>query len=133
MGSAVACDGECLFQDVDEGRRIKGQGDGGEERGDGREGRVGGDSGVGEGEESQIWTGKAMLSGQNGSGGGGDESEGRIPSRVRSLVVRDVVIGALGPIQIADEQPWLVWLGSILGGYHHFPIHRINPKRRIRP
>ena len=69
---------------------------------------MGGDGGVGEGKESQIRIGSAMLSGQNGSGGGGDESEGRIPSRVRSLVVRDVVIGALGPIQIADKQPWFV-------------------------
>ena len=42
-----------------------------------------GDGGVGEGKESQIRirTERAMLSGQNGSGGGGDESEGRIISR----------------------------------------------------
>ena len=69
---------------------------------------MGCDGGVGEGEESQIRIGPVMRSGQDSGGGGGDESEGRIPSRERSLVVRDVVIGALGPIQIADEQPWLV-------------------------
>ena len=66
---------------------------------------MGGDGGVGEGKESQTPTGRAMPSGQNGGGGGGDESEGM--SRVRSLVVRDVVIGALSSIQIANEQPWL--------------------------
>ena len=108
MGSAVAYDGECLFQDVGDGRRVKSEGDGREVGGDGGGGRVGGDSGVGKGEETQIRICKAMLSGQDSGGGGGDKSEGRIPSRIRSLVVRDVVIGALGPIQIADEQPWLV-------------------------
>ena len=66
-----------------------------------------GKGGVREGKEPQIRIGKATPSGQNSGGGGGDESEGGNPSRIRSLVVRDVVIGALGPIQVADKQPWL--------------------------
>ena len=97
-----------MLEDVREGRIVESERDGREIPGDGSSGRVGCNSGVGEGEETQIYIRVAMLSGQNGSGGRGDESEGRPQSRVRSLVVRDVVIGALGPIQIADEQPWLV-------------------------
>ena len=54
MRRVVARDRECLFQDVGERRRIKGEGDGGEVRGDGGGRRVGCDSGIGEGKESQI-------------------------------------------------------------------------------
>ena len=81
MGSAVASDGEPLFQDVGEmRRRVKSEGDGREVGGEGGDGRVGCDSGVRDGGESQIRIERAMLSGQDSSGGGGDKSEGRIQS-----------------------------------------------------
>ena len=98
MRFAVAGNGQGVLEDVGERRRVESEGDGGEERGDGGGGGVGYDAGIGEGKESQIRVGRAMPSGQDSGGSGGDESERGILSRVRSLVVRDVVIGALGPI-----------------------------------